>query len=172
MVKATAGICRAHKWTAKSAIGHIEWSDQKPDPRGFDMADFRSDLTDCLALPAGVWSGEEEDDMALSADDKKWIEDAIKRLTPVAVLTTDGIIDNPVKDSPNTHISLETSVRNIETVARRTEAKVIGLGAPQVSDAQVAALAGAVASAVVADPKMSDLIAEKVASKLAARLAS
>ncbi|MEU9736782.1 N-acetylmuramoyl-L-alanine amidase [Streptomyces sp. NPDC048002] len=59
MVKATAGICRAHGWSAKSAIGHLEWSDWKPDPRGFDMKDFRSDLAACLRLPAGVWEGDE-----------------------------------------------------------------------------------------------------------------
>ncbi|MET9445110.1 N-acetylmuramoyl-L-alanine amidase [Streptomyces sp. NPDC006610] len=61
MVKATAAICRRHGWSAKSAIGHLEWSDQKPDPRGFDMLDFRRDLAACLALPAGQW--EEEDPM-------------------------------------------------------------------------------------------------------------
>lgn len=60
IVKATSGLCRAHGWTAKSAIGHLEWSDWKPDPRGFDMKDFRRDLTACLALPAGQWEGEDD----------------------------------------------------------------------------------------------------------------
>ena len=63
MVKANAAICRAHGWSRKSAIGHLEWSDWKPDPRGFDMKDFRGDLADCLALPAGHW--EKEDPMPL-----------------------------------------------------------------------------------------------------------
>ncbi|KOV74694.1 peptidoglycan-binding protein [Streptomyces sp. AS58] len=61
MVRATAAICRKHGWSAKSGIGHLEWSDQKPDPRGFDMKDFRHDVAACLALPAGRW--EEEDIM-------------------------------------------------------------------------------------------------------------
>ncbi|WP_338483615.1 N-acetylmuramoyl-L-alanine amidase [Streptomyces sp. SCSIO 75703] len=61
MVRATAGVCRAHGWSAKSAIGHLEWSDWKSDPRGFDMKDFRRDLADCLALPAGQWQGDGDD---------------------------------------------------------------------------------------------------------------
>lgn len=164
-----AALCRAHGWTADSVIGHKEGTRRKIDP-SFSMRVFRFAVAERLKHPAG-WSPEtstpEEEEMALSAEDKAWIEGAIKRLVPVAVLTTDGIIDNPVKGSENTHISLETSVRNIETVARRTEAKVIGLGAPSVSDAQVAALAEALA----AHPKLAALIAEKVVANLAARLA-
>ncbi|MGX5212035.1 peptidoglycan recognition protein family protein [Streptomyces violaceus] len=59
MVKATAAVCRAHGWGHKSAIGHLEWSDWKVDPRGFGMADFRRDVADALALPAGRWEGED-----------------------------------------------------------------------------------------------------------------
>ncbi|MEV5427939.1 N-acetylmuramoyl-L-alanine amidase [Streptomyces sp. NPDC052701] len=59
MVRATAALCRAHGWGHRSAIGHLEWSDQKPDPRGFDMADFRRDVADCLARPAGQWEGKD-----------------------------------------------------------------------------------------------------------------
>ncbi|MFD1657007.1 N-acetylmuramoyl-L-alanine amidase [Streptomyces caeni] len=55
MVRATAAVCRAHGWGPKSAIGHLEWSDWKSDPRGFPMAGFRQDLADCLALPPGRW---------------------------------------------------------------------------------------------------------------------
>jgi hypothetical protein len=60
IVKATAAVCRAHGWSTKSAIGHLEWSDWKPDPRGFDMKDFRRDLAACLALRAGQWEGEDD----------------------------------------------------------------------------------------------------------------
>lgn len=55
MVKATAAICRYYKWTEKSAIGHLEWSRYKVDPKGFDMVKFRSDLKDCLAAKPGKW---------------------------------------------------------------------------------------------------------------------
>ena len=165
MVKATAAVCRAHGWSAKSAIGHLEWSDWKPDPRGFTMTDFRRDLAACLAQPAGVWPGvEEEDEMALSDADIEKIALASAKKT----LTLDGVIANPVEGSENTHIALMTAVRNIEKIGRRTEARVVGLGAPQVSDAQVAALAEAVA----AHPRLAGLIAEKVAAEFAARLSS
>ncbi|WP_443061956.1 peptidoglycan recognition protein family protein [Streptomyces sp. NBC_00490] len=57
MVKAQAAICRAHGWGAKSVIAHREWSNQKIDPRGIDMAGFRADVAACLAKPAGKWTG-------------------------------------------------------------------------------------------------------------------
>ncbi|MFI6699332.1 peptidoglycan-binding protein [Streptomyces sp. NPDC050509] len=40
--RVSAAICRAHGWSAKSVIGHTEWSDQKVDPRGFTMASLRT----------------------------------------------------------------------------------------------------------------------------------
>jgi hypothetical protein len=77
MVKATAAICRAHGWGPKSAIGHLEWSDWKSDPRGFDMKTFRRDLAACLALPAGAWPDTQEDEVALTDDDVKRVADAV-----------------------------------------------------------------------------------------------
>ncbi|AJT67453.1 hypothetical protein T261_5837 [Streptomyces lydicus] len=37
-----AAICRAHGWTAKSVIGHKEWTNTKVDPRGFAITDLRT----------------------------------------------------------------------------------------------------------------------------------
>lgn len=34
IVRVSAAICRFHKWTAKSTIGHSEWSADKSDPKG------------------------------------------------------------------------------------------------------------------------------------------
>ncbi|HSX99706.1 MAG TPA: N-acetylmuramoyl-L-alanine amidase [Streptomyces sp.] len=34
IVKAAAAVCRYYGWSAKSVIGHSEWSDWKSDPRG------------------------------------------------------------------------------------------------------------------------------------------
>ncbi|MEU9151664.1 peptidoglycan-binding protein [Streptomyces sp. NPDC048417] len=42
MVRASAALCRAHGWSARSVIGHKEWTNTKIDPKGFAMADFRS----------------------------------------------------------------------------------------------------------------------------------
>lgn len=43
-VRWAAAICDFHGWSAKSVIGHKEWSDWKWDPGEIDMAVFRSDV--------------------------------------------------------------------------------------------------------------------------------
>lgn len=55
IVKASAAICRHYGWSEKSAIGHLEWSDWKVDPKGFSMVDFRADLKAALAMKPGAW---------------------------------------------------------------------------------------------------------------------
>lgn len=82
----------------------------------------------------------QEDDVALSTDDKKWIEDAIKRVAPAAVLTTDNIIPNPnsATAEKNPHITLSTAVQNNESVARRVDRTTAAL------TAQLAALTAVV----------------------------
>ncbi|MFE9410211.1 peptidoglycan-binding protein [Streptomyces sp. NPDC006704] len=47
--RVSAALCRAHGWSAKSVIGHLEWSDWKNDPRGFTMAALRSRIAARLA---------------------------------------------------------------------------------------------------------------------------
>ncbi|MGV9312294.1 peptidoglycan-binding protein [Streptomyces sp. NPDC003691] len=47
--RASAALCRAHGWTAKSVIGHLEWSDRKIDPRGFTMPELRTRIARRLA---------------------------------------------------------------------------------------------------------------------------
>lgn len=41
MVRWAAAICRFHGWSARSVIGHREWSKDKPDPGYVGMVDFR-----------------------------------------------------------------------------------------------------------------------------------
>ncbi|MFI6247020.1 peptidoglycan-binding protein [Streptomyces sp. NPDC051016] len=48
MVRASAALCRAHGWSARSVIGHKEWTNTKIDPKGFAMADFRDRVADRL----------------------------------------------------------------------------------------------------------------------------
>ena len=75
-VKWATAICRFHGWTQNSVIAHKEGTRRKIDPKGpveqpggnFTMTQFRADVRDALALPAGVWAGQEED-MALTEDD-------------------------------------------------------------------------------------------------------
>jgi hypothetical protein len=53
-LKLSAAILDFHKWTAKSVIGHGEWSDWKWDPgyadgRMMDMNAVRNDVADVLS---------------------------------------------------------------------------------------------------------------------------
>ncbi|WP_369199574.1 N-acetylmuramoyl-L-alanine amidase [Streptomyces sp. PU-14G] len=41
IARAAAALCRHHGWGARSVIGHLEWTDQKVDPRGFTMDELR-----------------------------------------------------------------------------------------------------------------------------------
>ncbi|MEV7871516.1 peptidoglycan-binding protein [Streptomyces sp. NPDC088124] len=40
--RVSAAICRAHGWTQRSVIGHLEWQPGKIDPRGFTMDSMRA----------------------------------------------------------------------------------------------------------------------------------
>jgi hypothetical protein len=44
MVRWGAAICDFHGWSAKSGIGHREWSDYKIDPGNIDMKVYRADV--------------------------------------------------------------------------------------------------------------------------------
>ena len=48
-VRAAAAICDFHGWTARSIIGHGEWTKAKWDPGKTDMAKFRRDVAAVLA---------------------------------------------------------------------------------------------------------------------------
>lgn len=60
--RASAAICRYYGWSAKSVIGHLEWSSDKIDPRGFTMSSMRSRIQDRL----GSAPDSEENDVQLS----------------------------------------------------------------------------------------------------------
>lgn len=49
LVLLAAAICHHHGWTAKSVVGHKEWSDWKPDPGHVDMKEFRRAVARQLA---------------------------------------------------------------------------------------------------------------------------
>jgi hypothetical protein len=75
-VKWATAICRFHGWTENSVIGHKEGTTRKIDPKGpvegsgpFTMNAFRQDVHNALALPAGAWGTDQEDDVALTAED-------------------------------------------------------------------------------------------------------
>lgn len=140
-------------WTAFKGIcghQHVPENDHG-DPGSLPFAKL-------IALAKGDTIPEEDDVPLTDAE-----VDKIAR----RVLTLDGVIANPVADPNNPHIALASAARNIEIVARRTEAAVKALPAVELTDVQIATLA----SAVAANPALAEQIAEKVAVKLAERLA-
>ncbi|MEU0213690.1 peptidoglycan recognition family protein [Streptomyces sp. NPDC006265] len=48
IVRASAAICRAHGWSAKSTLAHAEWSRDKIDPKGFTMPSIRDRVAERL----------------------------------------------------------------------------------------------------------------------------
>ncbi|MEU9033745.1 N-acetylmuramoyl-L-alanine amidase [Streptomyces sp. NPDC048352] len=49
--RASAALCRAHGWGARSVLGHLEWQPGKPDPRGFTMPSMRDRIAARLGHP-------------------------------------------------------------------------------------------------------------------------
>ncbi|SOE25596.1 LysM domain-containing protein [Streptomyces sp. OK228] len=48
MARAATAVCRHYGWSEKSTIGHLEWSQDKQDPRGFTMASMRARIAALL----------------------------------------------------------------------------------------------------------------------------
>ncbi|MGW3164844.1 peptidoglycan recognition protein family protein [Streptomyces sp. NPDC001142] len=76
IVRVQAALCRAHKWSAKSAIGHLEWSNDKVDPRGFSMTKLRADVAERLKHPAS-WNGSDPEEDPMAGITKRDIFDAV-----------------------------------------------------------------------------------------------
>jgi hypothetical protein len=122
-VRWAAAICRAHGWSADSAIGHKEATRRKIDP-SFDMDAFREAVAERLAYSASWSPGvttpkppEQEDDMPLSnADVRK-------------VWTADGIVPAPGDDPDNPYWLPATYLRATYNRSRRVEAMVAALTA-------------------------------------------
>ncbi|MEU8473771.1 LysM peptidoglycan-binding domain-containing protein [Streptomyces hygroscopicus] len=55
--KVSAAICRAHGWTERSVIGHLEWQPGKVDPRGFTMSSMRDRIAARLKTKPGSSTG-------------------------------------------------------------------------------------------------------------------
>ena len=80
IVRVQAALCRAHGWSAKSVIGHLEWSSDKIDPRGFSMVTLRADVAERLKHPAS-WNPEED---PMAGITKKDIFDAVWKTDAIA----------------------------------------------------------------------------------------
>lgn len=131
IVRVQAALCRAHGWSAKSVIGHLEWSNDKVDPRGFTMPALRADVAERLDHPAS-WNPNEEDPMA--GITKRDIFDAVWRtdlMTPPEGRATE---ENPtwapesvLRDAASYAIRAEAAAARVEAAASRIEAALSGL---------------------------------------------
>lgn len=153
-VRWAAAICRAHGWSANSVIGHKEGTRRKIDP-SFSMTTFRRNVAACLALPAGRWAytTTEEDSVTLTDVDAKkvWNTDFVKA---------------PVPDPDNPTWAPSSYLRDTNLRTRDVQTKLAALGALELTDAQIAAIANQLS----AHPVLAENVAELVAAKLAARL--
>ncbi|TXS78704.1 peptidoglycan recognition family protein [Streptomyces sp. sk2.1] len=130
IVRVQAALCRTHGWSAKSVIGHLEWSNDKVDPRGFTMSKLRSDVAERLKHPAS-WNPNEEDPMA--GITKRDIFDAVWRtdlMTPPEGRATE---ENPtwapesvLRDAASYAIRAEAAAARVEAAAARIEAALSG----------------------------------------------
>ncbi|MFF2408199.1 N-acetylmuramoyl-L-alanine amidase [Streptomyces sp. NPDC058092] len=77
IVRVQAALCRAHGWSAKSVIGHLEWSADKVDPRGFTMVRLRADVAERLKHPASWDPGSDQEEDPMAGITKKDIFDAV-----------------------------------------------------------------------------------------------
>ncbi|MFE7351806.1 N-acetylmuramoyl-L-alanine amidase [Streptomyces sp. NPDC057543] len=77
IVRVQAALCRAHGWSAKSVIGHLEWSSDKVDPRGFTMVRLRADVAERLKHPASWDPGSDQEEDPMAGITKKDIFDAV-----------------------------------------------------------------------------------------------
>jgi len=91
--RVAAALCRAHDWGAKSVIGHLEWSSDKVDPRGFSMPGMRDRIAARLKKPAGSTDTDSKEptlsDMtAAQVHAAVWGRDAIPSPTTVSTHKT------------------------------------------------------------------------------------
>ncbi|MFJ6935681.1 N-acetylmuramoyl-L-alanine amidase [Streptomyces sp. NPDC101132] len=143
-VRWAAAHLRFHGWTAKSTIGHKEWSDWKPDPR-FDMVQFRKDVAERLRHPASWSPGDESEqpptkppapparpvvDLSRLIDAAR--QDPPKAGTPVsyagvktveAALVAEGLLDRSLADG---HYGTATRTAYAKWQRRYSEANRLG----------------------------------------------
>ena len=126
-VRYAAAICRFHGWTAKSVIGHGEWSSDKWDPGRQDMDDFRRRVQARLDKPpTGGTSPKEWDEMATEAEIRKIVReearDAVDRRVGDVVPVPSGYSKKDT--NPTWHVKgalhegLESDQKVRETLAK------------------------------------------------------
>ncbi|MHC3427166.1 N-acetylmuramoyl-L-alanine amidase [Streptomyces sp. DT18] len=138
--RASAAVCRFYGWGEHSVIGHLEWTNQKIDPRGFSMGSMRTRIAARLAGPASAKSPKttpstptEEDPMA--GITKADIYDAVWKTDKVpAPDTSTTLRTNPTWAPVSVLRDIANNVRAIraaeagQTAAITALAKLVGSG--------------------------------------------
>lgn len=156
--RASAALCRAHRWSERSVIGHLEWQPGKIDPRGFTMASMRARVAERLTTTPPP----EEDDM--TPEQAAQLKSVYERLN-VAPWT----YKNEALEGRDTYAILRAADANASKAIAglvALSAKVDAL-APELTPEQLQAIAAQVSTS----PAIAESIAELVADKLATRLA-
>ncbi|MEU3220051.1 N-acetylmuramoyl-L-alanine amidase [Streptomyces sp. NPDC006971] len=138
IVRVQAALCRAHGWSAKSVIGHLEWSNDKVDPRGFTMPELRSDVAERLKHPAS-WNPNEEDPMAgitkRDIFDAVWKTDAIGGPTDAADHAT-----NPTWQPQSILKDMQARIRSMDKRLAAQTAAITALAGQLGTGADAAAI--------------------------------
>lgn len=131
IVRSQAALIRAHRakgdsWglEAKSIIGHLEWSDDKSDPRGFTMHSLRLRIAERLTHPAS-WN--EGDDVALTDGEVDRIANAVLAKFLAADkfdAPADAADYDPDPTAPGHFWSGRTVFRDLVTRVRNLDANV------------------------------------------------
>ncbi|MDX3162448.1 N-acetylmuramoyl-L-alanine amidase [Streptomyces scabiei] len=71
IVRVGTALCRAHGWTVRSVIRHLEWQVGKVDPRGLDWVDVEARISERLKHKPG-WSPGTARSYTVVAGDTLW----------------------------------------------------------------------------------------------------
>ncbi|MEU9758991.1 peptidoglycan recognition family protein [Streptomyces sp. NPDC047985] len=146
IVRVQAALCRAHDWSAKSVIGHLEWSSDKVDPRGFTMVELRADVAERLKHPAS-WNPNEEDPMAgitkKDIFDAVWKTDAIAGPTDAADHKT-----NPTWQAQSILKDMQARIRSMDKRLAAQTAAITALAGQLGKGADTATIVTAVENAI------------------------
>jgi hypothetical protein len=142
--KAAAAICRAHSWSHRSVIGHLEWQPGKVDPRGFSMDTMRSRIADRLGITP---TNPQEDDMPISDADVQRIALATltyrnKAANEASIKAGRGQIPDVYGYDVQTHGMAKTLLAQVAALTATVTALAQG-GGLDAAEIQAAAEAGA-----------------------------
>ena len=159
--RASAALCRAHGWTYQSVLRHLDWQPGKVDPRGVDWPAMQTRIKTRLGNTTPP--PQEEDDM--TPEQAKQLAE-LHAQRAVAPWTYKGTAQ-PTRDAYNFLVTTDQNAKRALDGVATLAAKVDGIK-PELSPADVQAIADKLA----ASPALAESIAEQVAAKVAARLAN